>query len=66
MEHKKKLQFTIQNNGNGQVAPRWREVEVENAECPNCHQIMTVVIPGGEMQFIYAFCSRCQKYFLGE
>lgn len=64
--HKKKIIFTVQKDGGEQVAPRWKEAEFVNSECPNYHQLMTVIIPGGAEQFIYAHCSLCQKGFIGD
>ena len=64
--HKKKTIFTVEKDGREQVAPTWREAEFVNAECPICYQLITVIIPGGERQFIYAHCSRCQKGFIGD
>jgi len=60
-----KLTFKIHKEGTDELRnPTWREVEVENAGCPNCNQMMVVVF--GHNQMLYAYCVRCQKYYAGE
>lgn len=63
MSDSAKLSFNVQdkNNKNKWRTPKWEEVEVENATCPNCGQLMFVFT--GDT--LYAFCPRCQKYYIG-
>ena len=61
----KKLTFKVHRHGEKElVDPRWREVEPENADCPFCRNKMAVII--GTKRLLYAYCAKCQKYFLGE
>ena len=61
----KKLAFKVHRDGEKElVDPRWREVEPENTDCPFCRNKMAVFI--GTKRLSYAYCDRCQKYFLGE
>jgi ribosomal protein S27AE len=65
MADDKKLTFKIHKEDTKElINPKWRKAEVENAECPNCHQVMVVVF--GHKQMLYAYCGRCQQYFVGE
>ena len=60
-----KLSFKVQGDDKKtMVNPRWKEVETENTECPDCHQVMVVVL--GDKEILYGYCQRCNKYFLGE
>lgn len=63
MAEKKTLTFKVHKDGE-LVNPTWHRVEVENAECPNCHQTMVVFFSPDKD--IYAFCARCQQYYIGE
>ena len=60
MSDSAKLTFMVQDKHSKiwQV-PRWKEVEVENANCPICTELM-VVVKGNPM---YAICTKCRKYF---
>ena len=61
----KKLTFKVHKEDNtALVDPRWRKTEVENAECPNCNNTMVVIF--GYNQMLYAWCARCQQYYIGE
>jgi len=61
----KKLTFKIHKEGTDELRnPTWRKTEVENAGCPNCTQTMVVVF--GHNQILYAYCARCQQYYVGE
>lgn len=60
----KTIIFKVKGTKKTFKTPKWREVDVENAECPSCHGVnMTVVV---SVNGIYAHCSRCGKYFVGE
>lgn len=65
-----KLEFKVQIKPKGSVSkvsyikPKWCKVDVENANCPQCEQIMTVVL--GDKGLLYAYCARCQQYYVGE
>jgi len=61
----KNLTFKIHKEDTDELRnPTWREVEVENAGYPNCSQTMVVIF--GYNQMLYAYCARCQKYYIGE
>lgn len=60
----KKLVFQMVNAKLGNQAPRWTELEVENATCPKCHMLMAVGLT--REGAIYGFCYHCQQYFTGE
>jgi len=65
MADNKKLTFKIHKQDNsGLINPRWRKAEVENAECPSCKNTMVVIF--GYKQILYAWCARCQQYYVGE
>lgn len=65
MADTKKLTFKIHKADNSElVDPKWRKADVENANCPGCKQTMVVLF--GQDQMLYAYCARCQQYFLGE
>lgn len=65
MPDNKKLTFKIHKEGTDElVVPKWRKAEVESAECPNCKQMMCVIF--GYNQILYAYCARCQQYFMAE
>jgi len=55
----KKLTFKVQGK-----KPRWVEVEVENANCPECGKLMVVVLDADKL--LYGICLGCRKYFLGQ
>ena len=59
-----KLDFEIKVDGKARH-PRWKEVETEHTTCPKCiDQKMVVIL--GHQGILYAFCYRCQTYFIGE
>jgi len=61
----KKLTFKVHRPGEKElVDPRWKEVEPGNADCPLCRNKMAVIF--GTNRLLYAYCAKCQKYFLGE
>lgn len=60
----KKLTFKVKRDGQ-LVDPRWVECQVENDVCPNCH-IRSLVVVLGHKGILYAWCQRCQKYFMAE
>ena len=61
----KKLTFKVHKKGTTEVVPpKWRRTEVENAECPNCQQVMLVVY--GHDQILYAYCIRDHQYYTAE
>lgn len=61
----KKLTFKVEREGEKElVNPRWREVEVENVDCPHCYHRMVVIL--GHRGILYGYCGRCDKYFIGE
>jgi hypothetical protein len=65
MADEKKLTFKIHKGESSEIRnPRWVETEVENAECPKCHQEMIVIL--GFDGLLYAYCPRDKKYFVGE
>jgi len=65
MADNKKLTFKIHKQGTTDlIDPKWRKADVENAECPSCKQTMVVVF--GHKQMLYAYCARCQQYYVGE
>ncbi len=65
MPDNKKLTFKIHQEGTKElVNPKWRKADVENAGCPSCKQTMLVVF--GHNQMLYAYCARCQQYYVGE
>lgn len=66
MDKIRQLTFTVKRGEDDNAAPRWQEANAVNANCPSCDQVMTVIIPGGEKQFVYAHCTHCRKYFIGE
>ena len=47
------------------VTPRGREVEVADNKCPRCKTVSLIVILGHE-GLLYAYCPRCQKYYIGD
>lgn len=57
-----KITFKVLKDGKKYQQPRWKKAEVENATCPECGRIMTV-ITGKTM---YAHCNGCGNYFLAE
>ena len=60
----KTLLFKVKRPGEDKmVTPRWREVEVENADCPICGEKMIVII--GHKGILYAYCPKDRKYFIG-
>lgn len=59
------LTFKVKREGKEMVDPRWREVEVENINCPSCVNKEMVVILGHK-GILYAYCPRYEKYFVGE
>lgn len=60
----KKLTFKIKREGGKMVDPHWRECETENTQCPLCRTKFGVVL--GNKGVLYAFCTKCDKYFVGE
>ena len=61
----KKLEFKIKGTTKGVATdPRWREVGTENTRCDICKGTMVVIL--GNKGILYAYCGRCQKYFIGE
>jgi formamidopyrimidine-DNA glycosylase len=56
------ITFVVRQDNNAQSTPRWRKVAVENAICPNCGQVMAVVV-GDNM---YGYCPRCQSYYVAD
>jgi ssDNA-binding Zn-finger/Zn-ribbon topoisomerase 1 len=61
----KMLTFRVKRPGEEKmVPPRWRKVEVENADCPECKEKMIVII--GHKGILYGFCPKCRNYFIGE
>ena len=65
MSDNKKLTFKIHKEDPDElIDPKWRKAEVENAQCPNCSQTMVVVF--GHNSILYAYCARCQQYYVGE
>lgn len=61
----KKLTFKVHRAGDKElVNPRWRKVEVENTDCPQCYETMIVVI--GNKGILYGYCPKCKEYFIGE
>jgi ssDNA-binding Zn-finger/Zn-ribbon topoisomerase 1 len=56
------LSFEVHKNENETTAPRWKEVKVENADCPRCGEVMVVVL--GNQGILYAYCLKCVKYYL--
>ncbi len=57
-----KITFKVQNPNNLLGTPVWRKVEVENANCPACRQVMAVVV-GDNM---YGYCPKCECYFIAD
>jgi NMD protein affecting ribosome stability and mRNA decay len=55
-----RLTFNVETPDGGRHDPVWVKVNVKNATCPKCKQIM-VVVNGSTL---YAFCPRCQQYFV--
>jgi ssDNA-binding Zn-finger/Zn-ribbon topoisomerase 1 len=64
MVDSKTLSFMVKNDANEPTAPRWKEVEVENANCPRCGQTMLVIL--GAKGILYAYCFECKKYHLAD
>ncbi len=65
MADNKKLTFKIHKEGTTDlIDPKWRKADVENADCPGCKQTMVVIF--GHKQMLYAYCARCQQYYVGE
>ena len=65
MGDNKKLTFKIHKEGTTDlINPKWRKADVENAECPECKNTMVVVY--GHDKILYAYCARCQQYYVGE
>ena len=63
----KKLTFKVRNEKKELVDPRWREIEVVNADCPLCQgQLIVVMGYQKPIHILYGYCPRCNKYFLGE
>jgi len=56
------ITFVVQKPDNVQSTPRWREAAVENATCIKCKQVMAVVV--GES--LYAYCPKCQCYYVAD
>lgn len=54
------LTFAVKKSDNAKIAPRWREVLVQNASCPKCRKIMVVVV-GDNM---YSYCPKCECYYM--
>jgi tRNA(Ile2) C34 agmatinyltransferase TiaS len=44
------------------TVPRWQEVTANNATCPKCGELMTVI----SGKTLYAHCCKCRRYFVGE
>ena len=64
MVDSKTLSFMVKNDANEPTGPRWKEVEVENANCPRCRQQMLVIL--GHNGMLYAYCFKCKKYYLAD
>jgi len=61
----KALVFRVKRPGEKEmVVPRWRHVEVENADCPECKETMIIIL--GDKGILYGYCPKCRKYFIGE
>lgn len=54
--------FIAKEADKADTPPRWRRVQVKNAGCPMCGQIMAVWT-GDNM---YGFCPQCQSYYLAD
>ena len=59
---RKELVFKATNKKTGKdYDPRWRQVKSKNAVCPQCRATMIVI---GTRDDLYAFCHKCQQYYL--
>ena len=59
---RKELVFKASNKKTGKdYDPRWRQVESKNTVCPQCRATMIVI---GTRDDLYAFCHKCQQYYL--
>jgi len=56
------ITFKVKKPGGVLSTPRWRKAEAENASCLKCGQVMVVLV-GDNM---YAYCPRCQCYYVAE
>lgn len=62
------LKFQVQGQDGAMKQPEWQEAKVENELCPTCGDQMVVVLsPRKEDDtLLYAVCSKCKKYFVGQ
>lgn len=64
MADKKTLEFRVYTKGKGWLDPRWRAIESKNTKCPRDGTTMVVISAG--KQGLYAYCAKCDCYYIGE